>query len=131
MHGHRGPDMTPQTKGCGWCGADLAGRSHRQFCSSACRVRAHRANRHAEGLWGESVSGVGHSPAGSQRLPPQPQPPRQTVPLFPLPAGLDPESRRVVGYVNGEVERWNAWLRSEPVDLILQAAQERLRRLAR
>ena len=65
------------------------------------------------------------------RLPPKAATRRQAVPLFPLPVGLSAESRRVVEYVNGEVERWNAGIRTEPIDLILRAVQERLRRLAR
>lgn len=123
--------MRPLSTACGWCGIELAGRSHRRFCSSACRVRSHRAAGRAERLSGESVSGVGQDPAGDMRLPPKAATRRQAVPLFPLPVGLSAESRRVVEYVNGEVERWNAGIRTEPIDLILRAVQERLRRLAR
>jgi hypothetical protein len=43
----------------------------------------------------------------------------------------DPESRRVVEYVNAEIERWNAGRRDEPIDLIMQAASERLKRVDR
>jgi hypothetical protein len=54
---------------------------------------------------------------------------RRETPLFAIPDGLDAESRRVVQYVNWEIERWNAGRRTEPIDLILEAARERLRRV--
>jgi hypothetical protein len=53
---------------------------------------------------------------------------RRRTPLFSIPDGLDGESRRVVQYVNREIERWNAGERTEPIDLILDAARDRLRR---
>jgi hypothetical protein len=56
---------------------------------------------------------------------------RRRTPLFSIPDGLDGESRRVVQYVNGEIERWNAGQRTEPIDLILTAARDRLRRAGR
>jgi hypothetical protein len=48
--------------------------------------------------------------------------------LIAIPDGLDAESRRVVEYVNQEIARWKADNREEPIDVILAAAQERMRR---
>jgi hypothetical protein len=106
---------------CHWCGVELAGRSHRQFCSAPCRLRGHRAQKHAESEReaAESVSVLRDDSTPVRR--------RETLSLA-IPDSLDAESRRVVEYVNGEIERWNAGLRTEPIDLILEAARERLRR---
>jgi hypothetical protein len=106
---------------CLWCGAELIGRPDQQYCSPACRVRAHRAHRGPEDVWEgpEGVSEGGDDPRAARR---------HETPLFAIPDRLDPESRRVVQYVNWEIERWNTGRRTEPIDLILEAARDRLRR---
>jgi hypothetical protein len=50
---------------------------------------------------------------------------------FEIPDRLDPESVRVIEYVNSQIARWNAGRRTEPLDPILTAARERLRRSSR
>jgi len=101
-----------------WCGIELSGRPDQQFCSSAHRLKAHRvqkgAERHPQAP--EGVSQVGDDSKAARR--------RET-PLFAIPDALDEESRRVVEYVNVEIERWNAGERTEPIDLILEAARQR------
>jgi transcriptional regulator with XRE-family HTH domain len=59
-----------------------------------------------------------------------PERPLGRTPIFDVPAGLDPESRRVVEYVNAEIRRWNSGARDEPIDLIVAAARDRLRRIS-
>jgi hypothetical protein len=55
---------------------------------------------------------------------------RRVAPLE-VPDRLDEESRRVLNYVNHEIQRWNAGERNEPLDLILEAAKDRIRRAGR
>src|SRR4051794_27187096 len=50
------------------------------------------------------------------------------IPLFEIPADIDQESRRVIAYVNGEIERVRAGERTEPLGPILEAARDRLER---
>lgn len=113
--------MSRLARCCSWCGAELAGRSHQQYCSAVCRLRAYRAERPAEPLADQPES---VADAGLDRNPVRR---RETLSL-PVPDSLDYESRLVVEYVNREIGRWNAGERDEPLDLILDAARERLRR---
>ena len=72
---HRSPDYAVRT--CESCGAQISGRSDRRFCSTRCRVSAHRALRRSDArdwreaaawllehgwpeLWGESSARRGH-----------------------------------------------------------------------
>jgi hypothetical protein len=41
------------------------------------------------------------------------------------------ESRRVLEYVNAEMIRWNAGVRDDPLDPIVEAARDRIRRAPR
>jgi hypothetical protein len=106
---------------CLWCGDELTGRPDQQFCSPAHRLAAYRVQKAAESAAEarDAVSEPGDEAKVARR--------RET-PLFPVPAGLDGESRRMVEYVNGEIDRWNARERDEPIDVILEAAKERVRR---
>jgi hypothetical protein len=40
------------------------------------------------------------------------------------------ESRRVLKFVNGEIERWNAGEREDAISHLLDVARERLRKVA-
>ena len=71
---HRSPDYAVRT--CESCGAQISGRSDRRFCSTRCRVSAHRALRRSDArdwraaawllehgwpeLWGESSARRDH-----------------------------------------------------------------------
>jgi len=91
------------------------------FCSRGCKERARQSRKRA------SEAALVREKRGTAPVRTRP-PGRRSVPLFDVPERLDDESRRVVEYVNREIDRWNAGERDEPIDLILEAARDRLRR---
>ncbi len=104
---------------------------HQKFHSPGCRVAAHRASGGPE-RGGEAPERVTRP---RDDFAPRKRSVTRSLPLFTIPedwptSGTSDgaESRRVLEYVNTEIARWNAGERHEPLDLILDAARERLRR---